>query len=71
MSHTKNELRSFKFSEDFVSVKKWSKFALKKMALKTSLNARISNTRAVIDLCLLYLTITPLYLTINLSMILL
>jgi len=36
-----------------------------------ALNARISNTRAVIDLCLLYLTITPLYLTIDLSMILL
>ena len=50
VSHTKNELRSFIFGEDFVSVKKWSKFVLKKMAL----NARISNTRAVTDLCLLY-----------------
>ena len=37
----------------------------------STINARISNTRAVTDLRLLYLTITPLYLTINLSMILL
>ena len=57
-AYKKLNFRSFNF-EEFVSFKKWSKFAYKNGVLEGQSDARISNTRAVENLCLLYLSITP------------
>ena len=57
VSHTKNKLRSLNF-EASVSFRKWWKFAYKN-GVRGDRIKWCSNTRAVKNICLVYLSITP------------